>query len=219
MAKHGLVVFSFLVALPAAALAGPPSFDCKAMSGAAEKAICASAQLSALDVKIAEAYGRARAGLTAVGREVLKRHQKIFLDVRDDTARATGGDLAATLGDQLAFLRTIDTRPRTGVAGAWRNAFGTVTVSGRAGGAKVAISTAEPLTGRWVCEVEGAVETTGSGWAVKLDPDVAEGWSLRLAPHDGVLRVVALPPKSETLQAPFCGNAGTVEGDYLPIME
>ncbi len=218
MAKHGPVIFSFLVALPAAALAAPPSFDCKATSGPAEKAICASAPLSALDVKIAEAYGRARAGLTAVGREVLKRHQKIFLDVRDQTAQQKG-DLQPLLAEQLAFLRTIDTRPRTGVAGAWRNAFGTVNVAGQGGGAKLAISTAEPQTGRWVCDVEGGVETTPSGWAVKLDPDLAEGWSLRLAPHDGVLGVVALPPKGETYQAPFCGNAGTVEGDYLPIVE
>lgn len=218
MAKYGPVIFSFLVALPAAALAGPPSFDCKVMDGAAEKAICASAPLSALDVKIAEAYGRARAGLTAVGREVLKRHQKIFLDVRDQTAQQKG-DLQPLLAEQLAFLRTVDTRPRTGVGGVWRNAFGEVKVSGAGSSAKVAISTAEPQTGRWVCEVEGDVSATASGWVVKLDPDLAEGWSLRLAPHDGVLRVVALPPKSETLQAPFCGNAGTVEGDYLPIVE
>ncbi len=218
MAKFGLVAFTFSVALPAAALAGPPSFDCKAMNGAAEKAICASAPLSALDVKIADAYGRARAGLTAVGREVLKHHQKIFLDVRDQAAQQKG-DLQSLLADQLAFLRTIDTRPRTGVGGAWRNAFGTVTVTGSGAAAKVAVSTAEPQTGRWVCEIEGGVTATANGWSVKLDPDLAEGWSLRLAPHDGVLRVVALPPKPDAIEAPFCGNAGTVEGDYLPIAE
>lgn len=209
----------FLALFPLPALAGPPSFDCATAKAPAEKAICASAQLSALDVKIADAYGRVRAGLTGPGRDALRKNQLLFLDVRDQAATQKDADLAGLLGEQLGFLRTIDTRPRSGVGGVWRNAFGTVTVAAKGGVTTAAISTAELQTARWVCDVEGEVGTTGSGWVVKLDPDTADGWGLRLAPHDGLLRVVAIAPKPGVVEPPFCGMAGTVEGDYLPVVE
>ncbi|MCE1235130.1 MAG: hypothetical protein LWW93_02115 [Hyphomicrobiales bacterium] len=208
-----------LVLLPFPALAGSPSFDCATAKGPAEKAICASAALSALDVKIADAYGRVRAGLTGPGRDALRKNQLLFLDVRDQAATQKDADLAALLGEQLAFLRTIDTRPRSGVGGVWRNAFGAVTVATKGGVTRAAIATAEPQTGRWVCEVAGEIGPTATGLVVKLDPNTADGWSLRLAPHDGLLRVVALAPKPGVVEPPFCGMAGTVEGDYLPVVE
>ncbi|MBK9340861.1 MAG: DUF1311 domain-containing protein [Rhodoferax sp.] len=65
-----------------------PSFDCAKARTTAERAICASADVSQLDSEIADAYKtaltRLRADANAV--EALKADQRIFMRYRDDSS-------------------------------------------------------------------------------------------------------------------------------------
>ena len=139
-----------------------------------------------------------------------------FLAARDRSAEASGGrELAGLLGEQLTFLRTVDTRPRGDIGGVWRNALGSVTVTTTGGRTAAAASTAEPTSGRWVCDVEGEVETTATGRVVRAD----DGVNIRLVTHEGVLRVTTVATRGGDPTPAFCGHGGTIDGDYLPVME
>jgi len=215
-----LLVLAALLALTLPAGAEAPSFDCRTAGTPVEKAICRSASLSGLDAEMARAYGRAMKALSAGSQKVLKQQQQLFLRARDMAFGRPDEDLAARLGEQVAFLKSIDPSPRSDLVGAWRNTLGTVLVKAEAGGLGAAIETAEPVNARWLCNVEGAV-SRGSGAAATLavDPGFAPGWSVTLTAHDGHLTVATVPPaKGEGfVQAPFCGNNGMVDGDYLPV--
>lgn len=209
-----------LLALPSPAFAGPPSFDCAAAKLPVEKAICRSPTLSALDVEIAEAYGRAMQVLADGMRTTLRDAQRIFIAGRNDAFGFADEDLEARLADQIAFLKGIETRGRATVEGSWRNGLGGVEVTLRPDGrAEVYFATAEPARARWLCDLQGEATQSGGEWAVEGDPSLLEGWSVRFSVRDGQLIVASAPTGATGAQSPppFCGLNGTIDGAYLPV--
>ncbi len=219
-ARASLLLLALSLLLPPLpARAAPPSFDCKAARLAVEKAICRSAGLSALDVEIAAAYGRAMQALSGPMREVLKQAQRGFIAARDDAFGLPDEDVEARLGDQVAFLKAIEVDGRREIAGSWRNAHGSIEVTARPNGdADVLIGTAEPTRARWLCDVEGVARRDGDAWVIAPAADDPEEWSVTLTPRDGLLWLAAKPAAGdEDSPPPFCGHNGTIDGAYLPV--
>ena len=212
-----------LLATPLPALAGPPSFDCLVAKLPVEKAICRSPILSAFDVEIAEAYGRAMSGLTNGMRTTLRKAQRSFLAARNEAFGLPDEDLEERMADQVAFLKAIETRGRFSLEGSWRNGIGGVDVTMRPDGvAEVSIGTNEQTRAVWVCELRGEARQGPDGWVLAAEPGVADGWIVTLTPRGGQLGVTTRPVPGPDGPAPgeplpFCGLGGTIDGDYLPV--
>ena len=89
--------------LPATS-ASAQDFDCKTASLAAEKTICEHRQLTRLDDRMAELYGRLWAKLDNDNREGLRDYQRMFLETRN----ACRQDVACIEGayqDQIGVLK------------------------------------------------------------------------------------------------------------------
>ena len=221
--KPRRLLLALLVALPCPALAAPPSFECLVAKLPVEKAICRSAILSALDVEIAEAYGRAMSALSNGLRDTLRKAQRTFLAARDAAYGSPDEDLESRLADQVAFLKSIETRGRATIEGSWRNGIGGVEVTMRPDGvAEVTIGTNEPARAVWLCDLQGEARPGAEGWVVQTDPGVADGWIVGLAVRGGQLTVTTRPRPGPDGAAPgepqpFCGMGGTIDGDYLPV--
>lgn len=214
--RASFLVLLFALASPAAA--DPPSFDCASAKLPVEKAICRSAILSALDVEIAAAYGHVIGDLSGPRREAVRRAQRSFLAGRDEAFGLPDEDLEARLGEQITFLRSIETKERRTVAGSWRNGIGSVEVTERPDGVvEVSIATAEPARGRWLCDLSGEARQGPEGWVLDGDPSLLEGWRVGFVLRGGLLAVTARPHSETGDPPPFCGFGGTVEGDYLPV--
>lgn len=215
-----LLLLALLAALPLPALAGPPSFDCASAKLPVEKAICRSPTLAALDVEIAEAYGRAMQALSNDMRTTLRDAQRVFLAGRDDAFGFADEDLEARLADQITFLKGIETRGRATIEGSWRNGVGGVEITLRPDGrAEVYFATAEPARARWLCDLQGEAAQSGGEWVVEGDPALLEGWSVRFAVRDGQMIVTSAPTGTPGAQSPppFCGFNGSIDGAYLPV--
>lgn len=203
--------------LPLPAMAAPPSFDCAKAAAPVEKAICASATLSGLDVAVAAAYGRALKALPPARVEALKKNQRLFLTVRDEAFASDPGSLEERLREQAHFLEAVDPGPRSGVAGIWGNVLGRAEIGlASSSRAVVHLSSAEPISGRWVCDVAGKAKAAGGHWRLAAD----EGWTVTLGESGGLMTVVTTAPRGHDgpTAPPFCGFNGTVDGDYLPLL-
>jgi uncharacterized protein YecT (DUF1311 family) len=210
-----------LAALPLPALAAPPSFDCATAKAAVERAICRSATLSAFDVEIAAAYERAMSATSDAMRETVRDAQAIFLEARDDAYGLPGDDLEQRLADQIALLKSIETRGRTTLEGAWRNGFGGIDVTlGPDGAAEVTIGTADPSRGGWLCDVSGTAQRTIDGWVIGGDVGgPLGGWRITLTLGGGRLTATTSPPPDvpEDEPPPFCDPGGSIDGAFLPV--
>jgi uncharacterized protein len=211
------------LALPGPAHAASPSFDCLVATLPVEKAICRSATLSAFDIEIAEAYGRAMSALSDGMRDTLRKAQRTFLAARNEAFGLPEEDLEQRMADQVAFLKAIETRGRFTLEGAWRNGIGGIDVKVRPDGvAEVMIGTTEQTRALWLCELQGEARQGPDGWVLRADPGLADGWIVTLAPRGGQLGVTTRPITGPDGPAPgeplpFCGLGGTIDGDYLPV--
>ena len=89
-----LVLVAALVAIPGAAQAGGPSFNCKYASKAAEYAICNSPTLSALDLELAGLYNQTQIALPKWDARAVKKEQRDWLLDRN----ACGGSYSCIVG-------------------------------------------------------------------------------------------------------------------------
>ncbi len=85
-----LPLAALLVAVPVAAGAADPSFDCAKAESSVEKLVCADSQLAALDREMARLYGLAHDGprSTAPARQDLVAFQRGWTKRRDDCWKA-----------------------------------------------------------------------------------------------------------------------------------
>lgn len=98
-----------LLALPALCAAQGPGFDCRKASSSAQKLVCQTPALAALDRKLASSY---RAALAKAGKTLqptLKAEQRGWIKGRDDCWKA--GDLAACVRDSY-LLRIAELQAR-----------------------------------------------------------------------------------------------------------
>ena len=86
-----------------------PSFDCSLASTWAERAICASPLLSALDVQLDTVYGRLREALPDGAFSVIRQRQREWLDEREScgairSQMAQEGCLAGLIEERILEL-------------------------------------------------------------------------------------------------------------------
>ena len=197
-----------------------PSFDCARATTPSEHAICEDPQLARLDRRMATAYAALGRRLSATMRAALVRDQRWFLGARDEWQEnsARGGfkdfpDTAERMRNRIAFLDSVQTRPATSLIGSWRNAAGTVEVRPAANGqVSVALSAAQPVNARWLCEVSGTGRVSNDTMTFAAD----DGWQVRLTLRSGYLAVEEIGPGGGTGARPWCGMNGHVDGEYLP---
>lgn len=200
-----------------------PSFDCRRATTAGEHAICANPTLSALDLDMANSYSAARSRLSPGARAALRTDQQAFLRLReivherrDDPALADFGDVGDRIASRTAFLNTVQAPTGSGLVGVWANLFGTVEVRDAGGGRLVAdISTVNPESARWICQVN--LRTTQRGGRLTGQPDGDGTVTVSIERRDGFLRVTETWPDAQRGQPGYCGHNGFVEGDYLPV--
>ena len=91
----------FLLALPLAAIAQPPSFDCRKALSSAEKRVCEQPALASLDRKLAHTYRAASARAGNTMQATLKAEQRGWIKGRDDCWKAA--DLTACVRDSYTL--------------------------------------------------------------------------------------------------------------------
>jgi uncharacterized protein YecT (DUF1311 family) len=88
----GFMLLALLSAIPPApAHAAAPSFDCAKAGNWAEKEICKSDDLAALDAWFAPLYGQVAQRLTGKDLDALKAHRKAWVKSRNDCKAAPDG--------------------------------------------------------------------------------------------------------------------------------
>ncbi|OYU49327.1 MAG: hypothetical protein CFE31_08240 [Rhizobiales bacterium PAR1] len=146
-----LVLLAALVASPAVAA---PSFDCNKARSKAEKAICASPEVSSLDSAVADAYrlalSRLEADANAVAR--LKIDQKAFVTYRDKFIDNENLVLPDFLARRRDFLLSIDPTARGSVEGHWKSFWGETRIrSSNRGDLDISHWMSEPVLRSWNC--------------------------------------------------------------------
>ena len=92
------------VCVTAATPAGAQSFDCRDSAHRAERAVCGSDRLSALDVQLNALYQRVIAKASgARGREQVRAYQRDFLAARNACGKDSGC-IADAYQDQISVL-------------------------------------------------------------------------------------------------------------------
>jgi uncharacterized protein YecT (DUF1311 family) len=210
------------LSLIAPAQVSQPSFNCARATTVVERAICGDAELGRLDRQMANRFAAVRVALDPATRATLLEDQRQYLWVRDEQyrtipARERVASLREDIRARIDFLEAIETRPRAGVIGYWSNNYSTVYVTpGRPGWVRVQATAAEPLTARWTCDFDvNARLTSGGARGTTADTPDTEfgslGWIITLQRRGVQLNI------EECCSAGFCGNGGTISGDYLPI--
>src|SRR5882724_7918056 len=100
----GLTLLALLSTISLApARAAAPSFDCAKAGNWAEKEICKSDDLAALDAWFAPLYGQVAQRLAGKDLDALKAHRKAWVKARNDCkADASLADVEAKAGDAAA---------------------------------------------------------------------------------------------------------------------
>lgn len=209
-----------------------PSFSCAKARSAAEKAICAHPGLTALDIKIAEAYRALRTELEAPSAGSLADDQRWFVGTRDAIAEAPKSmsppDLEAVLQERATFLRAINPHPPEGFVGSWRNLAGGFDIKvGVHGTLSIEGNAAQPANGNWVCEYHGSGKVLGNllepvtedlDANSKLVPADANTGRLRLTREGALLKVTTIIAPG-TGNNSFCGMNGSFDGTYFRVPE
>lgn len=210
-------------ALPALAQTGP-SFDCAKASSAVEKAICADAKLGALDRRIAAAYAEALKRLDPKATKALRDDQRSFqatlaYGLEWDEGKPQDKrvfDLADTMKDRAEFLGAIDAAPAGRWAGTWSNHFGGIDIETKGDGFSVSANGAKPVTGNWVCQIEGTAKVEGDRLVLAGSEDgKPDGWTYALTRDGDRIVFSQAGPKGERHGSPTCGHNGSMEGDYF----
>lgn len=197
-----------------------PSFDCTRAASRVEKTICASPALSRADGEVATLYRQRRHELSPAAAALLANDQRYLLTSRERIFGYGYTDSAGLLGDVLAgradFLRRLTVPSGEGLAGRWDNVTGGLTIAPVPGGKlEVRINTNEPVTARWVCDIQGIGRPVGGVLEITSEED---GSTLQLKRVGQTLKVEAkAPPGKATWTPGYCGLNGSVDGDYFSM--
>lgn len=217
MHKSGWALAALTAGLMTAQAA--PSFDCAKASGDAEKAICASAVISAADKKLAETYAELLKKLDNEAAAALRNDQRQFIADRDElftlttqTQERLTERLEFTLTNREKILGTVEPTPPAGLQGTWRNHNALLTISAdKAGKLTFDGNGTEQVTGYWTCNAEGVVEPDGEA---KGKVAVDNGWTIELTRAGSVLKLAESGPSGTV---PYCGLNGAMAGTYFYV--
>lgn len=217
MHKSGWALAALTAGLMTAQAA--PSFDCAKASGDAEKAICASAEISAADKKLAETYAELLKKLDNEAAAALQDDQRQFIADRDELFNLTTQTqerlterLEFTLTNREKILGAVEPTPPAGLQGTWRNNNALLTISAdKAGKLTFDGNGTEQVTGYWTCNAEGVVEPDGE---VKGKVAVDNGWAIALTRAGSVLKLTENGPSGTV---PYCGLNGAMAGTYFYV--
>lgn len=213
--KRVLVLATLLLAGPASAA---PSFDCGKARSKAEKAICASAEASARDADVAEAYrlalSRLEGDADAVAR--LKADQKTFVAYRDTFIDNENLVLPDFLARRRDFLLSIDPTVRDGVEGRWRSFWGETRI-GRTPRGMVEFSfwLSQPILRSWNC---GDPKETAPGRMVRgalVSGRKDDGMRFE---RRGRLLIISIVSEPGVESDASCGYVGKDTNAMFPVM-
>lgn len=198
-----------------------PSFDCRRAETEAEQAICADAELSRLDRRMAEQYRALRARLSPRGREGLLQDQQWFLGARDqwfENRDRWGGfpTLEERMRDRADFLGSVDTNV-AGWTGEWRNAAGGLTITEEEGRLVLALNTAHPANARWLCDVSFTGQAVDG--VVEGAADLDENYRLTARLLGDVIRVEEASVAGHRGPPHYCGANGFVTGHFFRVSD
>lgn len=222
--QSALLVTCLGFAGPAAAERGGPSFDCSKATSDVEKTICADGKLAALDRRVAQAYAAALKRLDPKGAAALKSDQRSFQAVLSYGLEWDEGkskdkrsfDLAENLETRAEFLSGLDAAPAGRWTGTWSNHFGGIDIEQKGGGFSVSANGAMPVTGNWVCTIEGTAKVEGNALVLIGSEDGAQdGWTYRLTRDGDQIVLSQSGPKGQRHGSPTCGRNGSMEGGYF----
>ncbi len=203
-----------------AASAHAEGMNCAKAETPIEKAICADADLRALDQRIASAYGRLIKALDPASAKALKSDQRWFLGARDAATDVTKGvvdkeDLADALQYRAKFLESIVADPAPGLAGRWENVAGSVTLTeGHDKRVTFDGNAADPQSARWVCEAAGDGPVVDGAAKIAVDTDDG-AWTITATRDGATLGLEETPPSANAGSPPYCGFNGTFSGAYF----
>lgn len=224
MLRASLPVLMILLATTPASAQGGPSFDCRKAKSPVEKAICADDKLGALDRRVASTYAEAMKRLDGKGAEALRQDQRSFQATLAYGLEWDEGKppdkrifrLEEALKSRAEFLSGIDAAPAGRWAGTWRNNSGEIDIQTKGQGFSVAANGAMPVTGNWVCDINGSAKVEGDSLVFSGDEDgKPDGWTYRVTREGDRLTFSQAGPKGERHGSPTCGHNGSMAGSYL----
>jgi uncharacterized protein YecT (DUF1311 family) len=204
-----------LTAAPVSAQTAP--LNCVAAVSATELAICADAELVALDRSVREAYIKALGRLDRDSVPALQKDQKAFLDERTQVLEKNTMPLATYLRQRRDLLDTIEnpawSREASAFLGTWKNSLGMVRVTLEEGGRLVVqISTLSPAEMVWICDIESVAALPRNGRVTFTEDEV----KVTLSRRGSALVVGDEVPQGDGGRS-FCGSNGYIDGAYFKV--
>lgn len=206
---HVLLVSS-LAFWAAPVQAQQPSFDCAKAKTVYETEVCANNELAELDLKLSAAYATAlkRLGDDQAARKALQAEQREL--IKSDFA------IRFLMDRQLAFLTTLDGKPRRSLEGKWTNPTGTVSMTKAENGKlEIGIETVSGTPPNFqICSWDGNSVPAGRD-TVRSESEA--GYVIVLERAGKVLKVSGIRPKSfpDGGERTHCTHGGTPEGTFF----
>lgn len=191
---------------------------------AGERPACADSAVVQLDREISDSLAEALRSVGQAGKNALHRDQAIFARARASVVQKGDQDLSLMLEMRRDFLNAIRSVKNDAWTGSWANAFGTIEILARSGGAyHVRMHAADPVSGSWVCEFEDSAVIAPRNIAMIVGAESAaddgggpnEGWTLAFRIAGDILMVEPLRPKGRDGKIPFCTHGGNVSGNFF----
>lgn len=207
-----LVTTFLLLLLPLSAYAAPqeqPSFDCKKALSASEKAICANAALSHLDLRLGRIWREMLVDFDLDNGQTIqiKSDQRAWL-VRRNECKQDANCLGKLYQDRLSLLE--GSNPAHRFSGRYEvKTFGGLTLYPIGPGYLIVIQTAHPEDARWVCQLNGEGTPKGD------DLEITVGGSVFHA-HLRDAATLVIPDDESTQDAArdYCGFNGIFAESY-----
>lgn len=192
MALYRTLATAFLILLSGTAASSPPSFDCSKARRPAEQAICASNELSALDVEISRLFGALIGREDRAGQERTRSAQRDFVRNRN----ACGRDASCIGRLMLARIHALGGRSPAAIIAPETSVTGPVTAPGNL----QIVPNVGSVHGGESAEFspDGRILATWDRTHIKLW-NVEQGQLLRVMTHWAFILDVAWAPDSKSL--------------------
>jgi uncharacterized protein len=188
-----------------------PSFDCRKAATVPEKAICANAELSRLDVQLSRTWKTLLNAFSDSGQRTRMKVDERAWIARREKCGDDSNCIAKLYRDQISALTGAD--PDHRFSGVYEvkdtGSFALYPIGNRY---LVSIQTADPSDGRWTCELSGEAESSGDDLKISVEGSVFQA---RL--RDRETLIVGNTGSVSAVALQFCGLNGTFAFSYLRV--